>query len=144
MTCREKLALEHPDSVSDVCVGGCEGCPDEYGYMAPPVDCHLDEKTCRGCWNREIPSDEAHKVNMVDHPTHYNQGNMETIDEMILIFGVEAVMHFCMCNAWKYRARAAYKGNPSEDMEKSYWYLAKYKELEDWYYGVGKNSVKLP
>ena len=68
---------------------------------------------------------------MVDHPDHYNQGSMECIDEMILIFGVEAVMDFCVCNAWKYRARAAYKGNPEEDMAKADWYLNKYKELMD-------------
>lgn len=68
---------------------------------------------------------------MVNHPDHYNHGSMECIDEMILIFGVEAVMDFCVCNAWKYRARAAYKGNPEEDMAKADWYLAKYKELEE-------------
>jgi hypothetical protein len=68
---------------------------------------------------------------MVNHPQHYNHGSMECIDEMILIFGVEAVMDFCVCNAWKYRARAAYKGNPEEDMAKADWYLAKYKELEE-------------
>lgn len=67
----------------------------------------------------------------VNHPQHYNHGSMECIDEMILIFGVEAVMDFCVCNAWKYRARAAYKGNPEEDMAKADWYLAKYKELEE-------------
>lgn len=77
--------------------------------------------------------EEAEKVDepkeMVDHPSHYNQGDMECIDEMELIFGVEAVMDFCVCNAWKYRARAAYKGNPEEDMAKANWYLNKYKEL---------------
>lgn len=67
---------------------------------------------------------------MVNHPSHYNQGTMECIDEMELIFGKRAVMDFCVCNAWKYRARAAYKGNPEEDMAKADWYLAKYKELE--------------
>lgn len=67
----------------------------------------------------------------VNHPQHYNHGSMECIDEMILIFGVEAVMDFCACNAWKYRARAAYKGNPEEDMAKADWYIAKYKELEE-------------
>lgn len=77
-------------------------------------------------------------VDMVDHPSHYNQGGMETIDEMELIFGVEAVMDFCLLNAWKYRARAAYKGKPEEDMEKANWYLNKYKELMEREYGKGK------
>lgn len=72
---------------------------------------------------------------MVDHPSHYNQGGMETIEEMELIFGVEVVMDFCLLNAWKYRARAAYKGKPEEDMDKANWYLNKYKELMEREYG---------
>lgn len=65
----------------------------------------------------------------VNHPKHYNrEGGMECIDEMILVFGKEAVKHFCLCNAWKYRYRAADK-NGEEDLKKSDWYLSKYKEL---------------
>lgn len=69
-------------------------------------------------------------VDVVNEPPHYKQGNMETIDEMVLIFGKETVAHFCLCNAWKYRARALYK-NKEEDMLKSHWYINKYKELTD-------------
>jgi hypothetical protein len=54
---------------------------------------------------------------------------MECIDEMVLIFGKEVVIGFCLCNAWKYRYRAADK-NGEEDLKKSDWYLAKYKELK--------------
>ena len=69
---------------------------------------------------------EEEKVN---HPSHYNRENaMECIDEMILVFGEEAVKHFCLCNAWKYRYRAADK-NGAEDIAKSDWYIRKYKEL---------------
>lgn len=40
----------------------------------------------------------------VNRPKHYNrEGAMESIDEMVLVFGPEAVMHFCLCNAWKYK-----------------------------------------
>lgn len=67
--------------------------------------------------------------NKVDHPKHYNRESaMECIDEMILVFGVEAVKNFCICNAWKYRYRAADK-NGAEDLAKSDWYLAKFAEL---------------
>ena len=66
----------------------------------------------------------------VNSPSHYNRdGAMETIDEMLLIFGKFEVMSFCKLNAWKYRARAMYK-NQNEDMKKSDWYLRKYKELQ--------------
>lgn len=67
----------------------------------------------------------------VDHPSHYNaNGAMECIDEMVLIFGKEATMHFCLLNAWKYRYRANAK-NGQEDLDKANWYIAKYKELRD-------------
>lgn len=67
----------------------------------------------------------------VNHPSHYNREDaMECIDEMVLIFGKEAVKNFCLCNAWKYRYRAADK-NGMEDLKKSDWYLKKYKELNE-------------
>ena len=65
------------------------------------------------------------KEDNVEHPKHYNrQGGM------ILIFGKEVVKNFCLCNAWKYRYRAADK-NGEEDLRKSDFYIAKYKELND-------------
>lgn len=65
----------------------------------------------------------------VNHPSHYNRENaMECINEMVLVFGKEAVKNFCLCNVWKYRYRAADK-NGEEDLKKSDWYLKKYKEL---------------
>ena len=67
----------------------------------------------------------------VNRPKHYNrEGAMESIDEMVLVFGPEAVMHFCLCNAWKYRYRATAK-NGEEDLKKSDWYMRKYKELKE-------------
>ena len=67
----------------------------------------------------------------VNRPKHYNrEGAMESIDEMILVFGREAVMHFCLCNAWKYRYRATAK-NGEEDLKKSDWYMKKYRELKE-------------
>lgn len=65
----------------------------------------------------------------VNHPSHYNrEGALEAIDEMVLVFGIEATKHFCLLNSWKYRYRAADK-NGIEDLKKSDWYLKKYKEL---------------
>ena len=66
---------------------------------------------------------------IVNHPSHYcREGGMESIDEMVLIFGKEAVKNFCLCNVWKYRYRASDK-NGEEDLKKSDWYMRKYKEL---------------
>ena len=73
----------------------------------------------------------APEFDPVNRPKHYNrEGAMESIDEMVLVFGPEAVMHFCLCNAWKYRYRATNK-NGEEDLKKSDWYMRKYKELKE-------------
>lgn len=80
---------------------------------------------------KEEPELVIEECTSVNHPSHYNQeGGMECIDEMILIFGREATMHFCLCNAWKYRYRANEK-NGKEDMDKANWYIKKYKELSE-------------
>lgn len=75
--------------------------------------------------------DMKKSVDMVNHPPHYERdGAMECIDEMVLVFGVDATMTFCKLNAWKYRYRAMDK-NGIEDIKKSDWYLKKYKELKE-------------
>ena len=66
---------------------------------------------------------------VVNHPDHYTRdGAMECIDEMLLVFGVEATKTFCLLNAWKYRYRAADK-NGAEDLKKSDWYMNLYRDL---------------
>lgn len=55
---------------------------------------------------------------------------MECIEEMRLVFGDEAVTHFCLLNAWKYRYRAADK-NGIEDLQKSDEYMRVYKRLRE-------------
>lgn len=74
---------------------------------------------------------EKDENSTVNHPKHYqNEGGLETIDEMILLFGLEETMIFCKLNAWKYRARASKKGSEQEDLDKANWYILKYQELE--------------
>ena len=69
---------------------------------------------------------------MTNHPRHYNrEGAIECIDEMVLVFGEEATAHFCLLNCWKYRYRSGLKDNGYQDLEKSDWYMRKYKELKD-------------
>ena len=69
--------------------------------------------------------------NNVNHPAHYNrEGGMECIEEMLMIFGKDAVKTFCLLNAWKYRYRAGEK-NGFEDIKKSDWYMNKFKELKE-------------
>lgn len=71
-------------------------------------------------------------TSMINHPMHYNRENaIECIDEMELVFGAEATATFCLLNCWKYRYRAGLKNDGFEDIEKSDWYIRKYKELRE-------------
>ena len=66
MTFREKLKLEHPEGVGAYFVGGCAGCPSDYGYEDEKYKdtCGLEKDTCglelcEKCWDREIPGGES-------------------------------------------------------------------------------------
>ena len=73
--------------------------------------------------------EEDIKEDVINHPKHYTrEGAMESIDEMVFLFGIEAVKNFCLCNVWKYRYRASDK-NGDEDIKKSDWYMRKLVEL---------------
>lgn len=88
-----------------------------YNYIHPEVELNEQEEQ------------DKHE-DIVNHPNHYCQGSMECIDEMVLVFGKEAVKNFCLCNVWKYRKRAMFK-NGKEDLDKADWYMNKYKELSE-------------
>ena len=60
---------------------------------------------------------EIEEKEMVDHPSHYNQG-IETIEY------IESwSMNFNTGNVIKYVTRAGYKDNKLEDLKKAMWYL---------------------
>lgn len=65
---------------------------------------------------------------VVNHPSHYESGKFECIEVMEETQGKEAVMDFCICNAFKYLYRHNRK-NGIEDIKKAKWYLDKYIEL---------------
>jgi hypothetical protein len=93
--------------------------------FAPGTDARLKAKDCFRPKELKVYDE----VDMVNHPAHYNRdGAMECIDEMITVFGKDIVACFCLCNVWKYRYRASDKGH-EEDLSKSDYYMAKYKEL---------------
>lgn len=59
------------------------------------------------------------------NPDHYkNSTSLECIEAMEIMFGKEAVIDFCLCNAFKYIWRWKNK-NGEEDLEKADWYLHK-------------------
>lgn len=57
----------------------------------------------------------------VDHPPHYNQGEIEVIDAI-----EDWNLDFHLGNAVKYIARAGHKGDAKTDIEKAIWYLRRY------------------
>lgn len=110
-----------------------------------------DDYPCRECENNfvyETPEYYAHKLmfepavdetvdkvvaetnEMVDHPAHYNSGEIECIDAMLSAYGKDSVQHFCLLNAFKYLWRTEHK-NGKEDLDKAIWYIRKYLELEE-------------
>ena len=75
---------------------------------------------------------EQDNYDVIKKPRHYNrEGAIECIDEMELVFGPEATANFCLLNCWKYRYRAGLKNDGFQDLEKSDWYMNKYKELKE-------------
>lgn len=66
----------------------------------------------------------------VCNPSHYKTGKFECIDVMIEAIGLESVMQYCVCNAFKYLYRQKRK-NGIEDLEKARWYLDKFIELSN-------------
>lgn len=62
--------------------------------------------------------DKGNPPEMVDHPTHYKMGKIEVIDAI-----EDWKLDFHLGNAVKYIARAVYKMNYLQDLEKARWYL---------------------
>jgi len=134
-------AYEKRLKLREFCESRCD-CDDDFGEGVCPLHCtdgcnfeEFNDEELDEAYNKVFPEsteeEPTEPVNdIVNHPSHYTHGGMECIDEMITLFGKQAVMHFCLCNAWKYRKRCMYK-NGEEDMKKSDWYIAKFKELAD-------------
>lgn len=65
------------------------------------------------------------------NPGHYkSETSLECIEAMEIIFGRDAVIDFCRCNAWKYIWRWKNK-NGTEDLEKANWYLERAHSMLD-------------
>ena len=87
----------------------------EAGEILPPVDIIYKINDIFG--GEFMLTFEIEEKEMVDHPSHYNQG-IETIEY------IESwSMNFNTGNVIKYVTRAGYKGNQLEDLKKAMWYL---------------------
>ena len=62
--------------------------------------------------------DRSDKKEMVNHPSHYNQGKYEAIDVI-----EDWKLNFNLGNTVKYISRAGHKDNIIQDLKKASWYL---------------------
>lgn len=103
---------------------GCQVCKygsvSEYGY--PCSMCSYNQFAVKQ-ENRFEPIETGDSTNPI-----YYKGEIECIDAMIQTQGVEDVISFCVCNAFKYIWRWKQK-NGKEDLKKALWYLEKAIEL---------------
>ena len=61
--------------------------------------------------------------NNVNHPRHYNNNSLETIEVIKGSLSKEEYSGFLKGNILKYVSRADFKGKPVEDFKKAKWYL---------------------
>lgn len=80
--------------------------------------------------NPELNITSGPELDMVNHPSHYETGKFECIEVMMEVLGEEAVIDFCIANAFKYLYRAKRK-NGFEDIQKARWYLNKWADIVD-------------
>ena len=69
------------------------------------------------------------KKEQVNSPSHYNTYDIETIEMMERLWGIDKTITFCILNAYKYRMRLGKKDDVNQDLRKEQWYLNKAEEL---------------
>jgi len=74
---------------------------------------------------------------MVNHPPHYNSGEIECIDAIQASMSREGFISYCKGNIIKYLWRFEHK-NGLEDLEKAGWYFDKLLEVANDYYEGSK------
>lgn len=66
---------------------------------------------------------------LVNHPSHYTNKEVECIDWMAMFLTDEEFEGYLKGNILKYIWRHKDKGNPCQDLEKAGWYLERLKRL---------------
>ena len=62
------------------------------------------------------------KVDLINSPAHYKDGDIECIDAMVSAFGIAAVKVYAKLNAFKYLWRDGKKDSSSDCLRKASWY----------------------
>ena len=101
----------------------------------------LPERKGKPIHKQEQKATKEDNYEMVNHPQHYNNYDVEVVDMMEKIWGMKATMEWCKMTAYKYRMRMGTKPAEDdtkeamqkklmEDFNKEQWYLEKAKELK--------------
>lgn len=75
-----------------------------------------------------VQAEEA-KLDVVNHPPHYTQGGIETIDFLQAKLTKEEFIGYLKGNALKYASRMGKKGDPNIDAGKMAWYAMKLRDV---------------
>lgn len=91
----------------------------------------MDPKTVHVSHEEYMKLKMIEENDMVNHPPHYNQGEVEAIDAIKAALGSEGFKAYCRGNAIKYLWRCEHKHkNSTQDWEKANWYINKAVEQE--------------
>ena len=105
--------------------------PEEWNKLRTKHDVELsewDEPNDHPVYGENIPNNRlgasySNLINtMVDHPPHYNNGNVECIEAIEAMLTADEFVGYLRGNSLKYRWRFRYKSNPIEDLRKARWY----------------------
>lgn len=121
-----------------------ENCPKvkyDSPVMGPNSNIHLPNADELAKDVKKAFNNAKQNYEMVNHPKHYNNYDVEVVDMMEKIWGTKATMEWCKMTAYKYRMRMgtkpgkddskeAMKAKLMEDFEKEQWYLDKADELK--------------
>ena len=98
----------------------------EYGHYRKDVEefniTEVTEKLLRDM-EREGAANAIVSDDPVNHPSHYNHGELETITIIEMMLTEEEYRGYLKGNILKYQARAPYKGNAEQDYAKAKWYF---------------------
>lgn len=86
MTCREKLAMEHPNDANERITTDCPG---DYGYAEEPKYCNPFPKseTCERCWDREVSKEQEERK--------------MTVEELVKVLDKSNVFYVRECHSGK-------------------------------------------
>jgi hypothetical protein len=84
---------------------------------------HMMAKNYKSHESFNEPDYEDNPCDMVNHPSHYTVGGIETIDVIEAKLDQSEFQGYCLGNILKYLMRAGYKGKQLEDLRKAQFYL---------------------